>query len=52
MYLRVPVVPCPCYSFSLVYVGKHLYVKYMNNEQYEKKNVISSDTKAYLSSVL
>ena len=42
------------HSLLLVYAGKHLYDKYMNNEQYEKKKkkVISSNAKAYLSSVL
>ena len=51
LYLRVPIILCPCYSFSLVYAGKHLYEKYLNNEQYEK-NVISSDAKVYLGSIL
>ena len=32
LYLRVPIAPCPRYSFSLVYVDKHLYEKYLNNE--------------------
>ena len=34
-YLRVPIVPCPYHSFSLVYADKHLYEKYLNYEQYE-----------------
>ena len=33
-----PIVPCPCYSFSLVYANKHLYDKYLNNESYEYKS--------------
>ena len=35
----------------LVYAGKHLYDKYLNNEIYENK-VISSNVKPYLSFVL
>ena len=31
-YLRVPIVMCPSHSFLLVYTGKHLYNKNMNNE--------------------
>ena len=29
---------CSCYSFLLVYVGKHLYDKYLNNEPYENNS--------------
>ena len=32
-YLRVPIVTCPSHSLLLVYIGKHLYDKNMNNEQ-------------------
>ena len=41
----------PSHSLLLVYVGKHLYDKYLNNEIYENK-VISSDGKAYLNYVM
>ena len=34
-YLRVPIVLHPSYSLLLVYTGKHLYDKNMNNEQEE-----------------
>ena len=37
-YLRVPTVPCNCYSFLLVYADKHLYEKYMNKDQYAYEN--------------
>ena len=50
-YLRVPIVLRPSHSLLLVYEGKHLYDKYLNNEIYENK-VINSDAKAYLSSIL
>ena len=50
-YLRVPIVLRPSHSLLLVYAGKHLYDKYLNNEIYENK-VISSDAKTYLSFVL
>ena len=50
-YLRVPIMLHLSHSLLLVYVGKHLYDKYLNNEIYETK-VISSDAKAYLSFVL
>ena len=32
-YLWVPIVLCPSHSLLLVYIGKHLYDKNMNNEQ-------------------
>ena len=34
-YLRVPIMLRPSYSLLLVYTGKHLYDKNMNNEQEE-----------------
>ena len=34
-YLRVPMVLRPSHSLLLVYASKHLYEKYLNNEQYE-----------------
>ena len=34
-YLRVPMVLHPSHSLLLVYADKHLYEKYLNNEQYE-----------------
>ena len=41
LYLRVPTVPCTCYSFLLVYADKHLYEKYTNKDMYayEYKNL-------------
>ena len=33
LYLWIPIVPCPYYSFLLVYAGKYLYEMYLNNEQ-------------------
>ena len=33
LYLRVPIVLCPYHSLLLVYRGKHLYNKNLNNEQ-------------------
>ena len=32
-YLRVPIVLCPSHSLLLVYIGKYLYDKNLNNEQ-------------------
>ena len=56
MYLQVPIVLCPSHSLLPVYVGKYLYVMYMNNMIYEnnymKTKVISFDAKIYLSYVL
>ena len=34
-YLQVPIVLCPSHSLLLVYTGKYLYDKNMNNEQEE-----------------
>ena len=34
-YLQVPIVLHPSYSSFLVYIGKHLYNKNLNNEQEE-----------------
>ena len=31
-YLQVPIVLRPSHSLLLVYIGKHLYDKYLNNE--------------------
>ena len=36
--LRIPTVPCTCYSFLLVYADKHLYEKYINKDQYAYEN--------------
>ena len=56
LYLRVPIVLCPSHSLLLVYVGKYLYVGYLNKmiygNNYMKTKVISYDAKADLSSVL
>ena len=38
LYLWVPIVLYPCYSFLLVYSSKHLYEMYLNTEQYEHKS--------------
>ena len=38
LYLRVSTISCTCYSFLLVHVGKHLYEKYMNKDQYAYEN--------------
>ena len=51
LYLRVPIVLRPSHSLLLVYVGKHLYDKYLDNEIYENK-VVNFNAKAYLSYVL
>ena len=32
LYLQIPIVMRPSHSLLLVYVGKHLYDKYPNNE--------------------
>ena len=46
----------PSHSLLPVYVGKYLYVGYLNKtiygNNYMKTKVINSDAKAYLSSVL
>ena len=56
LYLRVPIVLCPSHSLLSVYLGKYLYVGYLNKMiygiNYMKTKVISSDAKAYLSSVM
>ena len=38
LYCTVPTVPCPCYSFLLVYADKHLYEKYTNKDRYAYEN--------------
>ena len=38
LYCIVPTVQCTCYSFLLVYEGKHIYEKYTNKGQYAYEN--------------
>ena len=38
LYLQVSIVLRPSHSLLLVYVGKHLYDKYLNNELEENKS--------------
>ena len=53
LYLRVPIVLCPSHSLLLVYIGKHLYDKNLNNEQEESiRNQLCSVMDLRVASVL
>ena len=41
-YLRVPIVLRPSHSLLLVYIGKHLYDKILNNEEESIRNQFCS----------